>query len=1349
VSQVFAPTSELSLNEKRALAARLLRQRARESKAYPLSFAQERLWFLNRLEPNLALYNIATAVRLTGKLDLAALEQALSEMVARHESLRIRFTEDEGVPVQRIGPAKSVGLPLIDLSHLPLAEREAAARRLVQSEALEPFDLDSAPAFRSRLVRLGEEEHLALFTMHHIISDGWSMGVFIREMSALYNAFANREPSLLPALPIQYVDYAVWQREWLTGEVLQQQLAYWKQQLGSAHQVLNLPTGRLRPPVQSFRGATKTVALSESLVASLKEFSSSEGATLFMTLLAAFKTLLYRYTGQQAIAVGTPIAGRTRAELEGLIGFFVNTLVMKSELEGNLSFRELMRRVKKVTLGAYAHQDLPFEKLVEELHPDRSLSHMPLFQVAFLLQAANESAIELSGVNLRPLETNSDTAKFDLTLAVTSTSRQRLASIEYNTDLFDEATISRMLGHFTNLLEAIVADSDAQLRSLAILSKTEAVELAGIGNDTAREYPAEKCIHQLFEEQAQRRPEATAVVFKERALTYRELNLRANQLAHTLLEMGAGPDVLVAVCMERSPEMIIGLLGILKAGAAYLPLDPKYPRQRLAFMLEDAKVKIILGQRKTVELLPQSVARVVCLDTDWHTISRQNTDVQTDVCSENLAYVIYTSGSTGEPKGVEITHKNVNRLLFGTDYAELGSDQAILQMAPLAFDASTFEIWGALLHGGRLVQYEEEIPTARKIAEAVAAHKVTTIWLTAALFNAVVDESAAALSAAKQVLTGGEPLSPAPIRRAKEAFGETKLINGYGPTESTTFTCCHLIESVEEGRSIPIGKPIANTRVYILDGSLNAVPLGVVGELHIGGAGLARGYLNRPALTADKFIPDPFGSEPGGRLYKSGDLARYRSDGTIEFCGRVDHQVKIRGFRIELEEIEAALRRHEDVQEAVVIARQEGQEQRLIGYLVGASGRAPSATEVAGFLRARLPEYMIPTTFLVLDQMPKTLNGKIDRNALPAPSQVHPKREKTEVAPRDFWELQLTQFWQELLGPGRIGVTDNFFDLGGHSLLAVRLLSRINKRFNKELPLSILFQEPTIEQLAVCLRQQPVEAQSSPLIALQPSGSRPPFFCVHPVGGNVFCYLALAQCLGNGQPFYAFQSPGLYEPDLALISVEEMASRYLAAMRQVQPDGPYLLGGWSMGGVVAFEMANQLIAQGQAVGLLALFDSWAPKADGKSARFDDLELISAFARDLGIDLAVPRAFAANSEAPSRKELLTQVLERAHLSAVLPPDLNLAQVGRLVEVFGLNLEALRRYQPTATSVPLTLFGAVDHESSTDEPQRGWRDFAEAGINFYAVPGDHYAILREPNVGQLADILKEYLDQASPL
>ncbi len=1035
----------------------------------PLSFAQQRLWFIHQMSPESPAYNMALPLQVDGALDVALLSRVLSEVVRRHETLRTRFVASGGRPLQAIDPPAARPLPVVDLRGLPAAALAAEAARLQREEAVRPFDLARA-AVRMVLLRLGEESWVAFLTMHHIVSDGWSMGVLVGEVSALYRALSEGGDSGLPELPIQYADFAAWQRGWLAGEVLSGELGYWRGRLAGLPALLELPFDRPRPEVQGFHGASVAVALPRGLSRDLAALSRRRGATVFMTLLAGFSALLSRLSGQEAFALGSPIAGRTHRELEGLIGFFVNTLVLRADLSGDPRFGDLLSRAREETLDAYAHQDLPFEKLVEELAPERSLAHTPLFQAMLVLQNAPLGALRLPGLTLTPLDREMGTAPFDLTWMLTETPEGLRGFAIYNTDLFDPTTIERLAGRFSTLLAAAAAAPKSRVAELPLLDAAERHEL--LREWSPRRPAVAGSLPELFAEQVDRRPAATALISGEERLTYAELEGRANRLAAHLARLGVGPEVPVGLCLERSADLVVGMLGILKAGGAYVPLDPAYPDERLALLVEDLRMPVVVGRgRRLVDLALPGAPRLVLLDEEGEAIARRSAArPRLRLDGESLAYVLYTSGSTGRPKGVAVPHRAVARLVREADYARFGEDEVFLQLAPASFDASTLEIWGPLLNGGRLVLPPPGPPSLEELGRMLATHGVTTLWLTAGLFHEAVEEASAALRPLRQLLAGGDVLRPRAVRRALAELPGLTLVNGYGPTENTTFTCCHPMHEPPAAGAVPIGRPISGTEVYLVDASGRLAPAGVAGELLAGGAGLGRGYVGLPELTAERWIPDGVSGRPGERLYRTGDLARWRADGTLEFLGRLDGQVKVRGFRIEPGEVESALAADGRVREAVVVAEaQPAGEKRLVAYVVLEPGASLTAAAMREHLGRRLPEHMIPAALVVLDALPLTPNGKVDRRALPSPETPGTLGTVSAtgfVALRTPAEEILAAIWSEVLGVERVGARDNFFDLGGHSLLATRVMSQLRAAFGVELPLREIFEEPTVAGLA-------------------------------------------------------------------------------------------------------------------------------------------------------------------------------------------------------------------------------------------------------------------------------------------
>lgn len=1051
--------------------------------ALPLSFAQQRLWFLDQLQPGSPIYNITSALRLKGPLNVEVLQRSLNAVVQRHEVLRTTFQTVEGQPVQVIAPTLAVPLPLVDLQSLPPAEQDAQVLQLANQEAQQPFVLTQGPLIRLTLLRLKGEDHVVLFTMHHIVSDGWSIGILIRELTALYEAFLTGKPSPLASLPIQYADFAVWQRQWLQGETLERQLAYWKREIGENPPVLQLLSDRPRPRVQTFRGARHTFSLTRNLATALKALSHKADTTLFMTLLAAFKALLYRYTGQTDILVGSPIANRHRTEVEGLIGFFVNNLVLRSDVGDNPSFCQLLQQVREITLEAYAHQDLPFEYLVEQLQPQRDLSYSPIFQVKFALANTPTEDLKLTGLTLSPLKQENPTAKLDLSLDMVESEAGLIGVFEYNTDLFEATTIARMADHFQTLLQGIVNHPEQRLSELPLLTEAEQHQILHTWNETGANYPEHQCFHERFAAQVEQTPDAIALIFQDQQLTYAALNQAANQLAHRLIELGVQPETRVGLYVDRSLEMMIGLLGILKAGGAYVPLDPAYPAERLAYMLADSQVSVVCSDRANraaVEVLVAersgATVQVVMIDpTELAALPTTNPPSQ--VTPDNLAYLIYTSGSTGQPKGVLVPHMGLSNLTEAKiQTCEVRTDSRVLQFFSISFDASIPEWIMALGCGATLcLGTLESLMPGDALMHLLQEQAITHITIPPSALAVLPRQDVPSL---RLILVGGEACPPNLIEFWSEG---RSFINAYGPTEVTVNA-----SMVPCGNGAPLSpslRPSANKQLYVLDSHLQPVPVGVAGELYIGGVGLAWGYLHRPGKTAEVFLPNPFSDRPGSRLYKTGDLVRYQPDGRIEFLGRLDHQVKIRGFRIEPGEIESLLSQHPQVRSSLVIVREDQPgNKRLVAYVIPEAGQTPTSRELRRFLKEKLPDYMVPAGFAMLDDFPLSPNGKVDRQALPLPEGMQANSEQSYIAPRNQTEAKLAEIFAQVLEVQQVGVHDDFFELGGHSLLVTRVIARLHQVFQVQLTVMDLFETPTLAGLAELIETarsvQPVQSSN-------------------------------------------------------------------------------------------------------------------------------------------------------------------------------------------------------------------------------------------------------------------------------
>ncbi|HEV2734941.1 MAG TPA: amino acid adenylation domain-containing protein, partial [Longimicrobiaceae bacterium] len=1316
----------------------------------PLSFAQQRLWFLEQLGAAGRAYHVATRLRLGGDLDRAALVRALDRIVARHEALRTTFHVTDGDPAQRIAPAEQSSFHLLehDLSGHPGVQGELA--RLMAEEAGTVFDLERGPLIRGRLVRLGADEHVLLMTMHHIVSDGWSMGVLTRELGTLYAAFRRGDDDPLPPLPVQYADYAAWQRRWVDGEVLLQQAQYWKQTLSGAPELLELPADRARPVRQDHAGAFARLVLEEALTAGLKALCRRNGTTLFMTLLAGWAVVLSRLSGQADVVVGTPTANRGRSEIEGLIGFFANTLALRLDLSGPPTTAELLGRVKARALGAQQHQDIPFEQVVERMQPVRSLAHAPLFQVMFAWQNAPGSGLDLPGLTLAPVAGPAQaTAKFDLSLALSEAGGRVVGGLTYATSLFERATVERYARYLRRVLEGMAADESLSVSRLPLLPEAERLQVVQEWNATAAAYPGETCIHRLFESQVERAPDAVAVVSEDGQLTYAQLNARANRLAHHLRERGVGPDSRVAVCAERGLHMVVGLLAILKAGGAYVPLDPAYPRERLGYMLRDSAPVVLLAQGSLAGVFDGIEVPVLEIDaaaSGWMEHPRTNPE-HGDLRAGHLAYVIYTSGSTGAPKGVMVEHRSVaNHVAWQCAAFGIDSSDTVLQRTSISFDASVWEIWTPLAVGARMLL----LPVAAakdpgEIGRVIQQGRVSIVQFVPALFQAVLGELPEdARLPCRYVFCGGDPL-PARLVEEARARGVRDVVNLYGPTEATIDATAHVCRDLlREGRAPSIGAPISNTRVYIVDDVGEPVPVGVAGELWVGGAGLARGYLDRPELTAERFVPDPFSGGPGARLYRTGDLGRWRTDGTIEFLGRNDFQVKVRGFRVELLEIAARLSEHPVVREAVVLAREDSPgDRRLVAYYV--ASEMVGAEALRASLSERLPEYMVPAAYVWLEALPLTPSGKVDRGALPAPG-GDAYATRAYEAPVGEAEEALSGIWAELLNVEPVGRRDNFFNLGGHSFLAVQVVSRMRQVFGVEVALADIFSHPTVESLASRVRGAERRVPSDRAIPVRSTGSERPLFLVHEGAGSVAYAQVLHPHVDAEIPVYALPAQPAAEPHRR--TVEGMATRLVRMIREVQPAGPYRLAGWSFGGILAYETAAQLIGQDQVVEFVGMMDTHylaGARAGAEDAGYDHalllrvLRMAEAAEESTGPELEEQAAAAADVD-------LQTFVGRCREEGLLPGHVTAVHAQEMQNRLRANRRALREYFPQPISIPVCLFPA---RGSTDpDLRRGWEALlADSSIRVSPVPGTHLSMMEADNVGHLGAALSREIGLAA--
>ena len=1314
---------------------------------YPVSFAQRRLWFLDRLEPGNMAYHLGASHDIESAVNVPAMRAAINDVRKRQSALRTVLREVDGEPVQVVLPFEPASLEVIDLSALPQAEHDAALGMHTHHAAAQPFDLAAGPLFRASLLRLESTRYRLLFSFHHVICDGWSLGLFIADLHAAYAARqAGVTPEFRP-LAIHFAEHAARERTALSGAALPPLLEYWRGRLASASPTLALPTDRPRPQQRGFGGDAHHFALPTSSADGLRDLARSERATLYMTLLALFKILLYRYSGQSDIVVGTPVANRNNTELENVIGMFVGTLPIRSDLSPDLTMRTLIAQIRENLLQAHAHNALPFEKMVDEIRPERTLAWSPIFQALFTLQ--NTPLASTYAVT-------TVASMVDLSMFMWDESGGIRGTLEYNTALFDAATAKRMCEQFAMLAQGAVQAPDQSIARLAMLTPAQREQILIGWNNTARPYPCTANLSELFDAVARRQPlavalESTVLQPGDTAptrLSYAELANASERIARRLREQGARPGDVIGLYVERSIGAVVALLAILRVGAAYLPLDPNDPAVRVSAILREASVGIVLGQRSLMDRLPSLAnLRRLALEQLWQvedSTSAEPTDPGL-ASGDSLAYVMFTSGTTGVPKGVCVTHRNVARLVCNPDYLQLGPEETLLQFAPASFDASTLEIWGALLNGARLVVPPGHAHTAAELARVLNTHGVTILWLTAGFFHHMVDSELGALASVRQVLAGGDVLSVAHVQRLLDAKTAGTVVNGYGPTENTTFTCCYVMSpGLKLASTVPIGRPIANTQVYVLDPFGEPVPPGIFGELFAGGDGVARGYLGVPAIGNDRFLPDPFADRAGARMYRTGDLARWRADGILEFQGRSDRQVKVRGFRVELQEIEDALRLCAQLRDVAVIARPDATASNtLIAYLVPAADCNIDITTVRQSLAERLPSYMGPSAFVVLPALPLTANGKLDRNALPPPT-FDPVVTTPANEPRTLVESQLHAIWEHILGRSGIGIHDNFFELGGHSLMAVRMFAQIERVFGMRLPVSALFQAPDIASLAHRLKDEGFTSPWSSLVVIQPEGSKRPLFMVPGIGGNVLCFSDLARHLGPDQPLFGMQALGLDDRSQPIERIEPMAAHYLAEILKVQATGPYRIGGTCFGGVVAYEMAQQLRAAGQTVELLFLLESWPRQQQSVATALRLWSYQFAF-----LLAATRRNIIGFCRLPLRRwpravaSALKIVAEMAATRDIYRGDRARMYVDR---VSLANQRALLRYRPRAYVGALHCAFSAQRSFTGEDTRRSWRTLAPHDYTQADLPAiDSGQMLLPPCVATLAAWMQSMTDR----
>uniref|UniRef100_A0A2P1CZG6 AptD n=2 Tax=unclassified Phormidium TaxID=2609805 RepID=A0A2P1CZG6_9CYAN len=1307
-----------------------------------LSFAQQRLWLIAQLQGRSASYNMPIALQLKGNLNINALHSSFAYLLNRHTSLRMYFPTIAGQPQIVIKNLDEIEiLNIINWQNLDEHPQSPNVQHLINNYVQEPFNLNTDPLFKAILLQLKEQKYVLLINMHHIISDGWSMGVFIKELRQLYTAFAQNQTPNLPPLPIQYSDYATGQRNWLKGEVLETQINYWKQQLNHAPPLLELPTDYPRPALQNYQGKRYSYSLTPELTAAIKTFSQQQGVSLFMILLATFSILLSRYSRQNDLCIGSPIANRTHSQTESLIGFFVNTLVLRNKINPEQSFIEFLQQTRQTCLEAYSHQDIPFELLVEKLQPERSMSHNPLFQVMFVLENNENPDLNLPDLEIEWFDLTCPFAKFDLALMAIESDRQLNCVWEYATDLFESSTIQRMSQHFAVLLQGIVDRPHQPIKTLPLITPSELLQLQS-WNQTQTDYPLNQTFVDLFEQQVTKNPHQIALVFESQNLTYQQLNQKANQVAHYLIQNHQiQPDTFIGICVERSFEMIIGILAILKAGGAYLPIDPYYPQERIQFMLENSGASILLTQSFIEDKLPlKSSCKLICLDSEkFDCESTENPPIQTK--PENLVCLIYTSGSTGKPKGVMIEHRGLtNFVLAWLQTFQVQPHNSYVQLASFSFDMAMAEIAPTLVVGACLyLSKKETLLNSQSLVNLLATAKISHIVIPPSMLSVLAPD---ALPNLQTIVVGGEACSAELV--TKWAPGR-QLWNGYGSTETTI---CLVVASCQpNGKKPPIGKPFPNARIYILDAQNQPLPPGIPGELCIAGVGLARGYLHRPDLTKEKFIEvDLFGKNE--RIYKTGDLAKWNYEGNLEYLGRIDEQVKLRGFRIELGEIESLLLQHPSVKEAVVTLHKTENNQSLVAYITGINN--DSTTGLKNYLKSRLPDYMIPAQIIVLDELPLTPNGKVDRKALPIPNI---SVAGGYVAPRNNIEQQLAQIWSNVLDRQEIGIHDNFFDLGGHSLLAMKLLNNIQQIFEQQLSLNTLFQNPTIAQLVPELCHTEVQQARPDLLLLQPLGTATPLFCLPGANGHSFYFRDLAINLGTERPVYGLETPGRDGLSPLPKSVEDQATQLIDLLRQQQPKSPYILAGYSSGCAVAFEMASQLEKQGEKLDLLAIFDAGLVAYPDFFMAREEIDwiwqLMQRIAALKQVDLGLKYDdLLAQTDDQSRWNLAAEYLYRHN---ILPEHSSLDFLKTNMKVMKQLTLNYANYRPNhSISAPIVLFRAQEvHEIVLQElqaishynlPDWGWQAYTQNPVKVISIPGNHGRMLYEPNVKILATQLQ---------
>ncbi|MGB3637497.1 MAG: amino acid adenylation domain-containing protein [Rivularia sp. (in: cyanobacteria)] len=1309
------------------------------------SHLQQANWFLYKLNPTGLSDKISASVRIKSAVDIQAVTNTLQALTQRHSILRSIYYEQNEKIIQEVRETVKIDFETIDAS---LASDDKLNQQLLQ-KVKRPFNLESGGVFRACLFSRSVTEHILLFTVHQIAGDSDSLLILLEDFVAIYESLLNGVRPNLPALNTSYEDYIKKELDFLWSESGKQAGNYWQNKLGDELPILELPTNLSRPTIRTYNGASIKFGIKPQLSQQIKQFALTQSLKVEEILLTVFKVLLYRYTGVEDILIG--LLQRDKPSFQEVVGNLTNVRVVRDSICPNLKFTEFLSKVSKTLFEIDNYKDYPFALLVKQIKSS-DLSHPPICQAAFSY-AKQEKLLEAKELKLEHYQLPQLHTDFEISLEVIDLPEFFSAEFKYNTDILEAATVAKIAEHFQNLLAAIVENPQTTVGKLPMLSEGEKQQILVEWNDTKTNYDNSYCLHQLFEAQVEKTPQTVAVVFEGEELTYRELNSRANQLAHYLQKLGVKPETKVGICVERSLEMVVGLLGIQKAGGAYVPIDPTYPTERINYILENSQVPVLLTQNYLRETQSEYQGTVIDLDSNWEIIATESEENPvSDVTPDNLIYIIYTSGSTGKPKGTMNTHKGVvNRILWMQDEYQLTSGDRVLQKTPFSFDVSGWEFWWTLITGARLVVAKPEgHKDPNYLAKLIDSQQITTLHFVPSMLEIFLEVAdIKSCSSLRNVFCSGEALSIA-LQERFFAILKAQLHNLYGPTEAAIDVTYWHCQPGTQYNSVPIGRPIANTQTYILnpDLHLQPVPVGVAGELYLGGVQLARGYLNRPELTAQKFIENPFVDDfEYPLLYKTGDLARYLPDGNIEYLGRLDNQVKIRGNRIELGEIESVLTQHHQVRESLVMAREDTPGvKRLVAYIVNVKSQ-PSLTSLREFIQSKLPDYMIPSAFVFLSQLPLTANGKVNRRALRAPDISSFSQSDNFVAPRDRIEQQLAEIWSEILDINPVGVKDNFFELGGHSLLAINLMAKIQRRFDKQLPLSTLFTNRTVEDLASLIREQKQQKTSS-LVPIQTQGNKQPFFCVHPAGGHVLCYQELSQILGNDRPFYGLQAQGFNQGEKVFTKVEDMAKFYVKNIQEFQPEGALQIGGWSFGGVVAFEMAQQLLEQGREVSLLAILDSWVPILLDSNKKIDNLYLTGALSRYFGGAFGTEKFVSEDELAGlNPEEKIEFIIDKAEKAGLFPPEASREQNRRFIDVMVGTLKATYAYKRRSYPGKVTVFRPRERHFQAPDPQLVWVELYAildaADIELQLVPGNHYSFVKQPNIKVLAERLNSSL------